>query len=578
MREVSIFRIFSSKVLLFLGLLISAVLGLMPAVLLIVRGNLIDDILKGNIHFVKMMIAFAAVTAAGIICSYFLYYIEEKQNIIDGYKKDKNRIEYCNRIAFKELESSKFHQLNNSASEVSLSLKELNKGIDLFVKNCVQVISPLAIIFDVDFKIFMGIIIFLLLNYIINHVIIKNTGDIWKEYRENIRKSNYFSGLLINREFASERKLWGFRKSIEERFNREFGYATVLNKQVGRKRLISEGITNFTRIVYSGVIVILLLQALLSRKITVGYFISVFYTSMTLLTNVNSIMSGIYDVRLNKQKVLPYYELLNMTTHEENELIKFTDDSSYTIEFCNVSFAYPGSEHKVLENISFVLKPGMHYALVGENGCGKTTIVKLMLGLYEPTEGEILLNGIPLKKYSRKFLNKVFSPVFQDYYQYPVSVRENVLMGSDKKVSDDKIITILKELSMDEVINKLKNGLNTILTPMNAESSNLSGGEWQKLAIARCIVSDAYIAILDEPNAALDPIVESTIYDAYRQMLKKKMTLFISHRLGSVRVADNIIVIKDGKVIANGSHMKLMNECGYYSKLYNTQKELYNEK
>ena len=144
-------------------------------------------------------------------------------------------------------------------------------------------------------------------------------------------------------------------------------------------------------------------------------------------------------------------------------------------------------------------------------------------------------------------------------------------------ISDEKIISILKDLSMNDLVEKLKNGLDTVLTPLNEESANLSGGEWQKLAIARCIASDAGIAVLDEPNAALDPIVERTIYNAYREMLKEKTTLFISHRLGAVRVSDKIIVIKDGCVVGNDSHDKLIKECEYYAKLYNTQKGLYDE-
>lgn len=578
MTECKISKMFSSKVILGLGIIISVILGVTPAIMVIVQGNLIDYALNRDVGVYKMIIAMIFVTLTGVGGNYILFYLVEKQSIIDGYKKDETRIEHCNQIVFKDLESPEFYKLSSSAIEVASALKELNLTINSLVKNVVQLIAPLVIVLKVDYKICIGIVTFLILSYMVSHIFLKNTGDIWNYYRENIRKSNYFSSLLINREFATERKLWGYRKNIEEKFNKEFSHATTVNKTLGRRRFKSEGIIHFTQAVYAVATIILLLQALLKNKISLGYFTSIFYTANTLLTNINLIVAGIYDIKVNKNKVLPYYKLLAMPTDDTEDVPVFQVPLQYKIEFCNVSFSYPGSERKILENISFVMKSGIHYALVGENGSGKSTIVKLMLGLYEPTSGSILLNGVPLKNYSRNLLNQVFSPVFQDYYKYPISVRENILLGSHTAdISDEKIISILKDLSMNDLVEKLKNGLDTVLTPLNEESANLSGGEWQKLAIARCIASDAGIAVLDEPNAALDPIVERTIYNAYREMLKEKTTLFISHRLGAVRVSDKIIVIKDGCVVGNDSHDKLIKECEYYAKLYNTQKGLYDE-
>lgn len=230
-----------------------------------------------------------------------------------------------------------------------------------------------------------------------------------------------------------------------------------------------------------------------------------------------------------------------------------------------------------MEQVSFTLRPGKHYALVGENGCGKTTLVKLLLGLYQPTQGEILIGGRPVGQLTEAQRRRLFCVMFQDFYRYPLSVRETVSLSSSVPPADPDIRTVLTMLDLKNQTIGAENGLATNLMPLKDGGTNLSGGEWQKLTATRCFLSDAPIAILDEPNAALDPLSEAAFYRTCGERLAGKTTLFISHRLGSVKHADQILVLHQQHLIAADHHDALMEECHYYANLFHTQRGLYDE-
>lgn len=261
---------------------------------------------------------------------------------------------------------------------------------------------------------------------------------------------------------------------------------------------------------------------------------------------------------------------------EENHHSEKQADLSKGIEFQNVSFTYPGTSTPVLENISFTCQKGMHYALVGENGCGKTTLVKLLLGLYKPTEGCVLVGGKDVSEMSREEKRQLFSAVFQDFYRYPLSVRENVSLSSTKLQESGKINSVLHLLNFNAQCFSQK-GIDVNLNLLKQESVDLSGGEWQKLSVARSILSSAPIVVLDEPNAALDPMSEMAFYRVYEETFGSRTTLFISHRLGAVKTADYIMVLRNKHLIAMDSHTTLMSSCAYYRELFEAQKGMYYE-
>jgi ATP-binding cassette subfamily B protein len=253
-----------------------------------------------------------------------------------------------------------------------------------------------------------------------------------------------------------------------------------------------------------------------------------------------------------------------------------SDSDSCAIAFENVRFAYPGSERCVLDGVNLLIEPGERIALVGENGAGKTTLAKLLLGLYRPTEGRILVNGRDLVDIDRVTWRKRASAVFQDFYQYHLTVRENIAFGNLERADDRAAIERAAQLSgADGVVASLPNGYDTLLGKAFEDGTDLSVGQWQKIAVARAYMRDARVLVLDEPTAALDAKAEVGIYRQFRDASQGKTSLLISHRLGSARLADRIIVLANGRISEQGSHAELMARGGQYATMLGIQAKWY---
>lgn len=249
-----------------------------------------------------------------------------------------------------------------------------------------------------------------------------------------------------------------------------------------------------------------------------------------------------------------------------------------TIEFKNVSFAYPGSDQLILQDISFQIKPGEHVAIVGVNGAGKTTMIKLLCRLYEVTDGEILVQGINIKNYRYEDYMKLLSVVFQDFKLLAFSVGENITLNQEER-NETKLLDAILKVNLKERMEELSKGVTTAIYHYFEEDGfEPSGGEQQRIAIARALYKDAKIVILDEPTAALDPIAESEIYEHFHELVGGKTAIYISHRLSSCKFCDRIIVLSEGSIAESGNHKELIvREDGLYAMLYNKQAQYYRE-
>ncbi|MEM8684820.1 MAG: ABC transporter ATP-binding protein, partial [Pseudomonadota bacterium] len=245
--------------------------------------------------------------------------------------------------------------------------------------------------------------------------------------------------------------------------------------------------------------------------------------------------------------------------------------------FDDVSFAYPGANSKALSHVSFRLKPGQSLALVGENGSGKTTLIKLITRLYEPSEGRILLDGLELGEWDIEALRQRVGVIFQDFGRYQFSVGENIGAGDVRHFEDASRWQEAAETGMAApFIGDMPEGYDTQLGRWFKGGRELSGGQWQKIALSRAFMrSDADILVLDEPTAAMDAASEASIFEHFRSMSSDKMTILISHRFSTVRAADQIIVIQDGRIVERGNHESLMTEDGQYAQLFNLQRKGY---
>lgn len=255
--------------------------------------------------------------------------------------------------------------------------------------------------------------------------------------------------------------------------------------------------------------------------------------------------------------------------------IEKRDDNAYLLEFSHVTFHYPGTDQDILKDVSLTFRIGERLALVGCNGAGKTTLIKLLCRLYEPTEGEIWLNGIDIAKYDYDEYVRIFSVVFQDFRMYDLPLDENVASGT--QIDEERLRSVLERTGLWERVQELPDRQGTLLGHENGQGVSLSGGESQKLAIARALYKDAPFIILDEPTAALDPLAEAEIYEHFDALVQGKTAVYISHRMSSCRFCDRIVVLGDGRICEEGTHAQLLALRGIYYQLYTAQAAYYKE-
>jgi ATP-binding cassette, subfamily B, bacterial len=288
-----------------------------------------------------------------------------------------------------------------------------------------------------------------------------------------------------------------------------------------------------------------------------------------------STASGIADQALFLTDLIGFFEM-KPTVQSKPNALPVPRPIKRGFEFRNVSFAYPGTERRILKNFNFHLHPGERIALIGENGQGKTTIIKLITRLYDPTEGEILLDGIDLREYSIDDLHQEMGVIFQDFMRYEMTARENIAVGRVEIPHTQAELEDAAHKSLAEgVIAKMKGGYDQMLGRRFEGGVDLSGGEWQKIALARAYLRDAQLLILDEPTAALDAKSELEVFERFAELTEGKMALLVSHRFSTVRMADRIVVLEGGQLVEEGTHQKLIDLGGRYAGMFEMQAASY---
>lgn len=327
---------------------------------------------------------------------------------------------------------------------------------------------------------------------------------------------------------------------------------------------------------------IFLIVAVISNKITISDFVFLFGIVTGFSAWISGLLSQFLMVNSLCEECQKFRDFLNMPDNiaKSNRLADSDFDFNIIdeISFRNVSFTYEGSDTPVLKNINFTIKKGQKIALVGPNGSGKTTIIKLLCGLYDPDEGEILINGKNVNTFSREFRFNLFSVVFQDYRFLPMSISENITLCQEGEEDRQRLIDVLKKANIFEKISQLPKGTHTkMLKRVWKDAEEFSGGQVQRLLLARALYKDAPILVLDEPTAALDPIAESNIYKDYDHLMQGKISFFISHRLISTQFCDHIFYIYNGEIVEEGSHDELIDRKGDYWGMFQSQSYYYRQ-
>jgi len=315
----------------------------------------------------------------------------------------------------------------------------------------------------------------------------------------------------------------------------------------------------------------ILIHSVMTGHISVGLFIALFNTTLSIVGTITSLLETFGDFSKEIKEVSyisSFFELKNTESRTGH-----IDHPIHRIRFEHVSFAYPNSEKEVLHDANFEIDLSRSTALVGENGSGKTTIIKLLCGLYRPTKGRIMIDDQDLNKLSSQEIGKLIKVVFQDFYQYELTVRENIGFGNLGELDrDDKLNNALELVNLKDVKDL---GLDRNLGKLEMDGVDLSKGQWQRLAVSRLFLTDTAYVILDEPTASMDPVSEYKMYQLFCSLMKSRGSLMISHRLASAKMADHILVLKHGNIIEQGNHDDLMKNQGIYYTLFCKQAEWY---
>ncbi|MFI3238851.1 MAG: ABC transporter ATP-binding protein [Lachnospiraceae bacterium] len=392
------------------------------------------------------------------------------------------------------------------------------------------------------------------------------------------RKADYYRELMYDRTLLEERSIFDFTKYVNRVWYDENLKMIELRMKARRTNYFSVKTGAFLMIITMTFIVATLLIPLQNGLLSLGMFIGLFTGIITIVQSLGWQISWVISMLSATREQLKDVELLANLSEKEAALKSRIDISDFEfeqIEFRDVSFAYPKTDRLILEHFNFTFEAGKNYAIVGLNGAGKTTLTKLICGLYDNYSGEILLNGRELHTYPFEFMKSILGVVYQDFTRYQISLKENLLLGNINSVSDRELYNILDMLKMTSWVESLPQGIDTVLGKIKDDATDLSGGQWQKIAIARCLIAPVCMRILDEPTAALDPVAESEIYSIFSQIIKGRSSVIITHRLGAARIADEIVMLSNGNVMEHGSHETLMNHNGFYAELFESQKEWY---
>lgn len=392
------------------------------------------------------------------------------------------------------------------------------------------------------------------------------------------RLSLYFHALLTSDTHAKEVRLFDLGAVFSERFNRLRN--RIRQEKVGlmRRRAIADLAAHVAAIAPIFVLFGVLAHRAVQGMLSIGDLVMFFQAMQRAQASLNQLAQGIGDLYENHLFLTNVQEFLALQPRlrDTSPTRPVPRPLRIGIELRNVQFRYPHSERLVLDSINLHIRPGEHIALVGENGCGKTTLVKLLVRLYDPTAGSIALDGCDLRELAVKDLRRAIGVVFQDYAKYNAPARDNIWFGDVDAPADETRIRAAAEFAgIHRVIAALPQAYATVLGRKFEAGAELSVGEWQKIALARAFLRDAEIVILDEPSSALDPRAEAELFERFVTLFQDRTAVLVSHRLSTVKMVDRICFMENGRIVESGSHAHLIDSGGRYAEMFETQARCY---
>lgn len=564
-------------VLMMINLISNAVL---PFVDILVLPMIIDELIRGR--RVERVVTYVAVLVLGNailgrVSSYSSMKAGQYSNLYDN--------------SLNELLIRRTMEMDFSLTENKEALDQIQKakeGISWYsggipgiitpfldiIKN-ILVISGVVILIAINAPIMLAItLVIVFLHALINRVFLRIERESFKNLSKLNRSFGYTLFELLDFKYAKDIRLYGAVNMMMEKTKKEINGLMAVWKNQAHTALPWYIIDSFIGSVNTGIMYLYLGVLVITRKISIGTFSQMIAAISTFTSSITNIVYSVQNIIKRSAYANEFIKFMDYPpVMQKGDIVPETKE--HIIEFKDVSFTYPGTQVKVLDRISITIRSGEHLSIVGLNGAGKTTFVKLLCRLYDVDEGEILLDGVNIKDYSYDEYMKLFSVVFQDFKLLAFSIKENILL--DHEATEEEIRNISSLAGIEEKVASLEKGIDTIIfKSFDKDGIELSGGEQQKLAIARAFYKNSPIVILDEPTAALDPIAEYEIYRQFDKLVGGKTAIYISHRLSSCKFCDQIAVFANAKIKEYGTHDELVQkDGGIYAEMFAAQAQYY---
>ncbi|KIX20582.1 ABC transporter ATP-binding protein [Flavobacterium sp. 316] len=486
-------------------------------------------------------------------------------------------IKKTNEIDISLLENSEFYDKLERARTQTMGRVDLMSNVLGQAQTTISIITLIAGLIYFEPYLIILLILSIIPSFINEVRFSQQQYSLARSWTTERRELDYLRFIGANDKTAKEIKLFGLTDFVVERFqvlaNRYFN----LNKKLVIKRSSYGFLFNVLGSISYYAAYVFIIYRVLSGVITLGELTFLSGSFNRLMKSLQDFFSKFTRISESALYLKDYFDFIDISSEpKHSEDIPLPKTIQKGFEFKNVYFAYPESEHQILKDISFTINAGEKIAFVGQNGAGKTTLTKLLLRFYEPTSGEILLDGVNINRYNKSDYQAFFGVLFQDFFRYEFTVKENIAIGKIDEIQNIERIEKAAKLSLaDEVVSELVLGYEQQLGKRFVKGQELSGGQWQKIALARAYMKNAEVMILDEPTSALDAKAESEVFERFIHLIENKTSVIISHRFSTVRQADRILVLENGKILEAGTHEELMKNNKLYAELFTLQAEGY---